>query len=188
VNVTDALHNLAQALRTGDYRAVLAAARSRLGRTLRYLVGRLCSADEAEKWHAVHALGRLVADRTLVSDSQVEELLRRFLWALSDESGAVPYGIPEAMAEVLLNRPEHQDRYVPILGSCLASDEMSQTGTIERGVLWGLGRLGRATADHAPHALEAVRWAASHHPSEETRRAAQQTLGAVEGVATRPRG
>jgi hypothetical protein len=187
VNVTDALHNLAQALQSEDHRALLAAAHARLGRTLRYLVGRLCSADETEKWRAVHALGRLVADRSLVSDSQVEELLRRFLWALSDESGAVPYGIPEAMAEVLLSRPEHQDRYVPILGSCVASDEMCQTGAIERGVLWGLGRLGRATADHAPHALEAVRWAASHHPSEKTRRVAEQALGAVEGEATGPR-
>jgi hypothetical protein len=180
--VTHTSNSLAEALRREDHGALLEVARARPGRALRYLVGRLCSADEAEKWRAVRALGHLVADRTLVSETQVEELLRRFLWALSDESGAVPWGIPEAMAEVLLSRPEHQDRYVPILGSCLVSDEMCQTGAIERGVLWALGRLGRATAEHAPHALGALRSVAVQHESDETRRVARQALDAVETV------
>ena len=31
------------------------------------------------------------------ADEVLRELLRRFVWALSDESGATPFGIPEAM-------------------------------------------------------------------------------------------
>lgn len=174
---------LHDALRREDRSALNAAARASPGQTLRYLVRRLCSVDEHEKWRAVRALGHLVSDRSLVSDDQVRELLRRFLWSLSDESGAVPWGIPEAMAEVLVARPEHQPAYLPILGSCLASDDMAQTGAIERGVLWALGRLGPATAEHAPHALEALRSAAAGHASEQTRRVAQNALLAVEGRA-----
>ena len=137
---------------------------------------------EEKKWEQVTAsdLARPL------SDAEGRDLRRKmFAGAEAIDLGIQGrFVIPEAMAEVLLSRPEHQGRCLPILGSFLASDEMCQTGAIERGVLWGLGRLGRATADHAPDALEAVRWAANHHASEETRRVAQQTLGAVEPAFT----
>jgi HEAT repeat protein len=162
-----------------DHDALAVAAGANARRVLRYLAGRLCSADEPEKWRAVRALGHLSRDRAVLSASRVEELLRRFLWALNDESGAVPYGVPEAMAEVLANRPEFLSQYLPILGSCLDSEDMGQTGLIERGVIWGLGRLGPAVAEHAPHAVEALGRIAANHPDEETRRVAVQALGAI---------
>ncbi|MBN1608401.1 MAG: hypothetical protein JW940_17350 [Polyangiaceae bacterium] len=168
-------------LEEGDHEALQAAIRAKPRRVLRYLVGRLCSADPTEKWRAVRALGHLALDPTILSTAQLEELLRRFLWALNDESGAVAFGIPEAMAEVLLARPELQAKYIPILGSCLDSDDLSQVGAIEQGVIWGLGRLGSATAKHAPRVLEALRQVASNHADPETRRLAAEALRATEG-------
>ena len=129
----------------------------------------------------MRAIGRLTSDRALVSESQAEELLRRFLWALNDESGAVPYGVPEAMAEVLARRPELAASYLPILGSCIDNHDLGQAGAIERGVIWGLGRLGRNVLEHAPHAVEALRRTVAHHPDPDTRQAALEALKAIEG-------
>jgi hypothetical protein len=171
---------LAVLLTREDHQALATLATTRLWRVLRYLVGRLCSSEESEKWRAVRALGFLASDPERVPRAQVMKLLNRFVWAFNDESGAVPLGIAEGMAEVLAVRPELQERYVPILGSCLTSDDMFQTGPIERGVLWGLGRLGSAAALHAPDAVQAVRSAASDHPESETRRVAQEALRAIE--------
>jgi hypothetical protein len=162
-----------------DHEALAAAAAANLRRVLRYLVGRLCSADATEKWRAVRAIGRLTGDPALVSEGQAEELLRRFVWALNDESGAVPYGVPEAMAEVLASRPELAGRYLPILGSCIDTDDLGQAGVIEQGVIWGLGRLGRSVLEHAPHAVEALRRAAADHADPEARQAAMAALRAI---------
>ena len=172
--------DLAVLLAREDHPALATLAATRLWRVLRYLVGRLCSADESEKWRAVRALGFLAGDPARVPKGQLTKLLSRFVWAFNDESGAVPLGIAEGMAEVLAVRPELQKCYIPILGSCLTSDDMFQTGPIERGVLWGLGRLGTAVAHYAPDAVEAVRRAASDHPESETRRVAQEALRAIE--------
>jgi hypothetical protein len=166
-------------LREGERDAFEAAVRANPRRVTRYLVGRLCSADPAEKWRAVHALGDLARVPALLPADQLEDLLRRFLWALNDESGAVPFGIPEAMAEVLTAHPDLHATYIPVLGSCLDSDDLSQVGAIEQGVIWGLGRLGSATARHAPHAVEALRTVASSHPDLETRRLAAEALRSV---------
>jgi hypothetical protein len=167
-------------LRENNHEAFEAAVRANPRRATRYLVGRLCSADPTEKWRAVHALGDLARDPSLMPAEQLEDLLRRFLWALNDESGAVPFGIPEAMAEVLAARPDLHATYIPVLGSCLDSDDLSQVGVIEQGVIWGLGRLGRATAQYAPDAIEVLRQVASNHPDLDTRRLAEQALRAIQ--------
>lgn len=154
-------------------------AKGRPWRVLRFLVGRLSSHDEVEKRRAVAALGEIVGDRTLVDDAQVLELVRRFLWAMSDESGAVPFGIPEALGEVLARRADLQKTYVPILGSYLTSEELHQTGPIERSVMWGLGRVGSPVSELAEEAVRALETAAAYHPDDATREEAKQALGQI---------
>jgi methylated-DNA-[protein]-cysteine S-methyltransferase len=125
-----------------DYEAVVRLARANAQKVLRYLSGRLCSADEDEKWRAVRAFERVAGDREIVSHERAIELLRRFFWALNDESGAVPYGVPEAIGAILAVRPELQPEYLPILRSMIHEEGMLQTGPIEQGVRWALGRIG----------------------------------------------
>jgi hypothetical protein len=166
-------------LASDDTEAWKERAKGRPFRVLRFLVGRLSSHDDSEKRRAVAALGAIVADRALVDDAQVLELVRRFLWAMSDESGAVPFGIPEALGEVLAHRDELQKTYVPILGSYLTSEELHQTGPIERSVMWGLGRVGRPVNELAEEAVRALETAASFHPDDATREEARQALGRI---------
>ena len=167
---------IAERLSREDLDGIKELAGERLWRVLRYLIGRLPSADEAEKHRAVRALGEVVADPGIVAPGQATELMRRFLWALNDESGAVPFGIPEAMGEVISRRPELLARYLPIVASFLTSEEMRQTGPIERGVVWALGRVGQPVRDLAPNAIAALEQIGREHTDPDTRRAALSAL------------
>jgi hypothetical protein len=158
-----------------DFPALLACAQRRPANVLRYVAGRLYSADEREKWRAVETIGHLVEAPDLVLPRQLVELLRRFVWALNDESGAVPFGIAEAMGEVLFRRPDLQGEFLPILCSTLTEDSMNQTGPIERGVIWALGRVGppACSCQGVTDALARIR---DSHPDLETRSAASHAL------------
>ena len=165
----------------GDWEGLRRLARERVSTVLRYLVARLYSRDEAVKWEAVRALGAVAADPSIFDADRTAKLMRRFVWALNDESGNVPYGVPEAMGEILAVRPELQPAFLPILCSLLTENEMSQTGPIERGAIWAVGRVGPAAAQRAPEVVPALRKAAETHPDAETREAALRSLASVTG-------
>ena len=131
---------LARALQNDDGDTLVALARSRPGRVVRFLTGRLCSADADEKWRAVRALGALAREPGVLADARLVDLLQRFLWALNDESGTMPFGVPEAIGEILAARPDHRASILPILCGMLTEEETFQTGAVERGIYWALGR------------------------------------------------
>ncbi len=162
-----------------DSEQVAALARERVPRVIRYLTSRLYSGDDAEKWNVVGALGAVVGDRDVMDRQRTTDLLRRFVWALNDESGAVPYGVPEAIGEVLAVRPEFQEAFLPILCALLTEDDMSQTGAIERGALWAVGRVGPPVAAYSSDVLAIVRRAAESHPEAETRTVAERSYRAI---------
>jgi hypothetical protein len=157
------------AVNNQDWAALVSLAGEKPARVLRYLTGRLCSADETVKWNSIRALAALAGDRQRMSEERVRELLRRFLWMLSDESGNVPFGVPEACGEVLAARPELQPEFLPLLCAFAYDPERMQTGRIEQGVFWALGRVGQAAAACSPRAAEAVARAAADHPEPQTR-------------------
>ncbi len=168
-------------MKAGDWDAVRRLARGRLSAVLRFLVSRLYSRDENVKWGAVRALGVLAADASLLDSRRAAGLMQRFVWALNDESGNVPYGVPEAMGEILAVRPELQPAFLPILCSLLTHEEMSQTGPIEKGAVWAVGRVGEAALGQAPELAAVLHKAAAGHPDPETREAAARSLASVTG-------
>jgi hypothetical protein len=152
-----------------DWAGLVQLARREPAKTLRHLTSRLCSADAPVKWKAVRAVAVVAGDREGISGNRIRELLRRFVWLLSDESGNVPFGVPEAFGEVLVARPELQAEFLPLLCSLAYDPERIQTGPIERGVFWALGRVGKPAAACSPEAVEAVVRAAQQHPEPQTR-------------------
>ncbi|MFH1808115.1 MAG: DVU0298 family protein [Pseudomonadota bacterium] len=134
-------NEMARAWQQDDRASLQQALRDRPLLILRYLGGRLCSADEAEKWRAVRCIGELCADAAVVPERVLRELLRGFQWLLSDESGAVPFGVPEAVGEILVHRPEFQAQELPLLIGLLGETERFQTGPVLEGVLWALERV-----------------------------------------------
>jgi len=173
-------NELAAALHGEDVPRIRAIAGEGVGRVLRYLTGQLYSDDAEKKWRTIHVLGALAGDTRLMDEQRARDLLQRFVWALNDESGAVPFGIPEALAELLVVRPEFQDSFLPILCALLTEPEMSQTGEIERGALWAVGRVGPPVASYSGEAVTAVRRAARSHPDPSTRETAARSLERIE--------
>jgi hypothetical protein len=108
---------------------------------LRRITAGLCSSDPRQKWRAVFAMGVVAGSGGFPTD-KITERISRFLWALNDESGDVPFGIPEALGEILAVRPELRSRYIAILVSFLVQEELVQTGPILAGAIWALGRAG----------------------------------------------
>ncbi len=127
----------------GNPEALLEALRApgKGSKLLRRITAGLCSSEPRQKWWAVSAMG-VVAGKGGLSTDKVADRITRLLWALNDESGDVPYGIPEALGEILTARPEFRAQCIPILVSFLVQEELVQTGPILAGAIWALGRAG----------------------------------------------
>ncbi len=83
-------------------------------------------------------------------------IVRRLLWQLNDESGGIGWGSPEALAEIMARSARLAHEYATILISFIDPDQnFIQHEPLQKGVLWGLGRLGRVDPDRvrdaAPH-------------------------------------
>jgi HEAT repeat protein len=124
----------------------------------------LCNPQETVRWHAVYAFGRLVPAMADKDPESARNVMRRLLWSLNDESGGIGWGAPEAMAEIMCQSSLLRREYLHMLFSYIREDgeELFQDGNylelpqLQRGVLWGIGRiaqlhgtemLGRPVAD-----------------------------------------
>ena len=84
-------------------------------RTFRHLLTCVHDRDETVRQRAIVACGRVagvLADHDL---DGVRELIRRLLWWMNDESGALLRVAPEILAEILVNVRELVDEYAKLL-------------------------------------------------------------------------
>jgi hypothetical protein len=111
-------------------------------KVLKPLIACLCSCDERIKWHAVTALGQVVAARAEADFESARIVMRRFLWALNDESGGIGWGSPEAIGEICATSAPIAQEYGHMLVAYMREDgcylELPQ---LQRGLMWGVGRL-----------------------------------------------
>ena len=108
----------------------------------------LYNKDEALKWAAVAAMGSIVGK---VADENMETarvIMRRLMWNLNDESGGIGWGSPEAMGEIMAVHEGLAKEYVHILLSYTREDgNYLEYEVLQRGLLWGIGRLAKARPD-----------------------------------------
>jgi len=151
---------LDELIEQGDPDALLDAlhAPGKGSKLIRRITAGLCSSEPSQKWQAVSAIGVVAGEGGLSSD-KVADRITRFLWALNDESGDVPYGIPEALGEILTVRPELRARCIPILVSFLVQEELVQTGPILAGAIWALGHAGISDREERDRARPGLRLA-----------------------------
>ncbi len=108
------------------------------------LLSFLYEADPRLKWRAVWALGRVAALAATEDREAGRVLIRRLMWNLNDESGGIGWGSAEAMAEVLAQDGRLAEEYAHILVSyALEERQVLEHEGLQKGVLWGLGRLCR---------------------------------------------
>ena len=102
----------------------------------------LYSLDELVKWRAVTAMGSVVSDLAASDLESARVVMRQFIWNLNDESGGIGWGCPESMAEAMACNDQLAAEYGCILISYIRPDgNYLEHEGLQRGVLWGVGRL-----------------------------------------------
>ena len=136
-------------LESSDIEAVIHELRQLpVSKVINPLIGALCSGNETVRWHAITALGLIVADLADHDMEAARVVMRRFMWSLNDESGGIGWGAPEVMGEIMARHDTLAEEYGHMLVSYMREDgfylELPQ---LQRGLMWGLARLAMVKPD-----------------------------------------
>lgn len=97
---------------------------------------------------AAIALGATVAQIAESEPEKAYNVIRRFMWHMSEESGNIGWGIPEAFAESLSASPKLAEKYRNILISYIIDlghdDNYCDNDILRRSCYWAVGRLAQA--------------------------------------------
>ena len=112
------------------------------------LIAGLFHTDGNIKWHAVSALGVVVA---ALAEREIENariIIRRLMWSLNAESGSIGWGAPEALAEIMALHEGLADEYANILVAYMRKDGCYlELPALQRGLMWGVSRLAEVRPD-----------------------------------------
>jgi hypothetical protein len=123
-------------------------------RVVNPLFALLCSMEPQVRWRAITAMGAVVANLAQRDMESARVIMRRMIWNLNDESGGIGWGLPEAMGEVMARHEGLAREYVNILLSYIRADgNFLEHEPLQRGVLWGLGRLAQTRPELLQHAV-----------------------------------
>ncbi len=114
-------------------------------RSVNPLFGLLYSRMEIVRWRATTAMGAVVAQLADENMESARVIMRRLLWNMNEESGGIGWGSSEAMGEIMARHARLADEYASILLSYINSERnFVEFEMLQRGVLWGIGRLALA--------------------------------------------
>jgi hypothetical protein len=98
--------------------------------------------NELIKWRAITAMGAVVSNLAEQDMESARVVMRRLIWNLNDESGGIGWGSPEAMGEIMARHFRLAGEYAFLLVSYVNEQgNYIEHPILQRGVLWGLGRL-----------------------------------------------
>lgn len=113
------------------------------------LLSLLYHPDEQIFWTAVTLIGEVVSRLASQQPESARIIMRRLMWNLNDESGGIGWGAPEAMGEIVARSDLMAKEYGRILISYIRPDgNYIEHPVLQRGVLWGLGRLIHIHPEH----------------------------------------
>ena len=128
-------------LKEQKYEQLLKVAKKYHTKTLKYIQMHLYEdVDKPLRWHAIEALGYLALHLAPKEPEKYKNLIRRFLWAMNDESGNVPWSSPEAIGSIIARQPFLFGEYTPMVITNGLDNPMCH-----RGVLWAFGKIGRVS-------------------------------------------
>jgi hypothetical protein len=117
-----------------------------------------CSAMPLLRWRAVSGMGMVVSRLAETRMESARVVMRRLMWSLNDESGGIGWGAPEALGEITARHSLLAGEYAHILVSYIRPDgNFLEHPVLQRGLLWGLGRLAHAKPARAADAAPFVR-------------------------------
>ena len=140
-----------------------------------------CDANPVIKWRAVTAFGTVVKAMAAQNMEAARVAVRRLMWSLNEESGAIGWGAPEAMAECMAQNAALAQEYHRMLISYAQEPEGCDGNYLEhvpllRGVYWGLARLAEVNPKLVRKAMPAL-WAGLDQDDPQIRGLAIWALG-----------
>ena len=137
---------IGQLLGQDDFENALETIRRMPGRqAVNPLFSFLYSGEEEIRWRAVTAMGAVVGHLADTAMESARVVMRRFMWNLNDESGGIGWGSPEAMGEITAGHAGLADEFACILISYIdPQGNFLEHELLQRGSLWGVGRLAHA--------------------------------------------
>ena len=106
------------------------------------------SGNEKVKWGAVKVAGHVVSQLAESDLEAARVIMRRLMWNLNDESGGIGWGSPEVMGEILAAHNGLAQEYAHILLSYAREEgNYLELEALQRGLLWGIGRLAEKRPD-----------------------------------------
>ena len=138
--------HIREILQGGDFSAAMAALeRFPARRAVNPLISFFCSGDARLRWRAVSGMGVVVSRLAETEMESARVVMRRLMWTLNDESGGIGWGAPEAMGEITARHAGLAREFACILVSYIRPDcNYLEHPVLQRGLLWGLGRLAHA--------------------------------------------
>ncbi|MBF0592987.1 MAG: hypothetical protein HQL02_12960 [Nitrospirae bacterium] len=89
-------------------------------------------------WRAIMAVGRIIGN---MPNEEGRRQVRRLLWNATDESGTVPWSVPEILGEAICTNPANFEDIVPILIGYSHSE--TEDNIFLSGVIYAIGRIGQ---------------------------------------------
>jgi len=128
---------------------------------LKPLFSALLAKESRLRWHAVTALGAAGAELAAREPEAARDFWRSLMWRLNEESGAIGWGIPEVMGEILARAPTLAGDYARILIAYVRDLPGAATAYLDhpllrRGVWWAIARLAAARPDLARESLDVL--------------------------------
>ena len=142
---------------SSDHRELLKLTQKSLLKLINALFSFLYHKNPVIKWNTVVAMGAAISELADQDMEPARNIIRRLMWNLNDESGGIGWGSVEAMGETLAMNEALAREYASVLLSYGREDGNYQEHEfMQRGVLWGIGRLcearpgitGREIAEH----------------------------------------
>ena len=140
---------LGELLKSGDKGIISAAIKKyRPRQAVNALFPFIYNSAPVVKWGAITAMGEAVGFMAEEDLESARNVIRRLMWNLNDESGGIGWGSPEAMAEILAGNDSLAIEYHKILLSYANENgNFQENEIIQRGVLWGIGRIAEKYPD-----------------------------------------
>lgn len=141
--------NLSKVLEaSSDHRELLKLTQKSVLKLINALFSFLYNKNPVIKWNTVVAMGAAVSELAEEDMESARNIIRRLMWNLNDESGGIGWGSVEAMGEILAVNEALAREYASVLLSYGREDGNYQEHELmQRGVLWGIGRLCEARPD-----------------------------------------
>jgi hypothetical protein len=135
---------------SADYHALLNLAYGSTISVINALFSFLYHRDAVIKWNAVTAIGKAVSALAETDMESARNIIRRLMWNLNDESGGIGWGSAEAMGEILARSKSLANEYSSVLLSyAMEEGNFQEHPLMQRGVLWGIGRLYEESSEMA---------------------------------------